>query len=236
MAVACEPYRQWVIQDLFATARPPWEAAGAQFAADVRPFELAKLRLLNGAHSAIAYLGLAAGLDTVDQAMAQGWGGPLVRALAAEVAPTLPPGGPDPAAYADALVERFANPAIGHRLTQIGADGSLKIPERWLGALRQLRAAGRPAPTIELALAAWANATRPGQDTAQRFATADPKAAELAAAWSGSRQPVDGIGHLLAAVGAADLAQDRDLLERVAARLSQAAAWPGSPAGGAVRP
>ncbi|TDC64532.1 mannitol dehydrogenase family protein, partial [Streptomyces hainanensis] len=156
--VAGEPYRQWVVEDAFAAARPRWELDGALLVPDAAPYQLAKLRLLNGSHSALAYLGIAAGHATIDQAMATHWGEPLVRALCAEVAPTLPPAGPEPAGYAADLVTRFRNPAVGHQLRQIGSDGSLKLRERWLPALRRLRAARAATPVLELALAGWAHA------------------------------------------------------------------------------
>ncbi|MDR2372647.1 MAG: mannitol dehydrogenase family protein [Bifidobacteriaceae bacterium] len=222
MAVVGEPYRQWVIEDSFATARPPWQAAGAQFTADVAPFALTKLRLLNGAHSVIAYLGLAAGLDTVDQTMRTAWGPSLVRALAAEVAATLPPGGPDPAAYAEELISRFANPAIKHQLRQIASDGSLKVQERWLTPLRQLRRAARPVDTLVLALAAWAAATRP--DGGRGGGVSDPKAERFAAIWASAGSRGDGIGQILTLVGAPDLAADGELIGRVAARMESLAA------------
>jgi fructuronate reductase len=223
MAVAGEPYRQWVLQDAFAAPRPRWELAGAQFVGDVAPFELTKLRLLNGAHSALAYLGLARGLATVDQAMNQTWAPRLVRQLAAEVGPTLPAGGPDPAAYSETLVERFSNPAMGHRLRQIGCDGSLKIPERWLGPLRELRNARRPAPVLTSALAAWAATTRLDAHGRQRFGVTDPNAEMLGAAWGGADR-VAITRRLLHALGAADLAQDDALVRGVAARLDAPAA------------
>ncbi|MBN9738275.1 MULTISPECIES: mannitol dehydrogenase family protein [unclassified Pseudonocardia] len=190
--VTGESYLQWVVEDRFAGPRPRWELAGAELVGDVAPFQLTKLRLLNGAHSALAYLGLAAGVETVADTMATHWGAPLVRALATEVAPTLPAGGPDPAAYADALVARFGNPGIRHRLRQIGSDGSQKIAERWFPVLR----AGGGGPVLRLALAGWVHATRPG--------TTDPAAT---------------VRMLLDTAGAPDLAADDDLVTGVAAHL-----------------
>lgn len=212
LPVTAEPYRQWVLQDTFAAPRPPWEHDGALFVADPAPYQLTKLRLLNGSHSALAYLGLAAGATTIDGTLATDWGEPLVRALCAEVAGTLPPGGPDPAAYTEALVTRFRNPAIGHRLRQIGSDGSLKIPERWLPALRTLRAAGTATPALELALAGWVLTTRPGAGTT------DPAATTLAAQHL-PEDPAGTVRALLTALGAPDLAGDQELTAAVAARL-----------------
>jgi fructuronate reductase len=217
-----EPYRQWVLEDAFAAPRPRWEAGGALFVPDVAPYQLMKLRLLNGAHSAMAYLGLAAGLRTVADVLASPWGEDLVRAFGSEVGPTLPDAGPDPAAYVDDLVERFRNPAMQHLLRQIGSDGSLKVGERWFGALRELRAAGRPTPVLETALAAWVSATRPGTDGTPVHGTTDPAAAGLAACWTdassrGDRAPV--VAALLRRVGADDLAADDALVHAVAGRV-----------------
>ncbi|MFJ5227368.1 mannitol dehydrogenase family protein [Streptomyces sp. NPDC088400] len=219
--VVGEPYRQWVLEDSFAGPRPPWELDGALFVPDVVPYQLTKLRLLNGSHSALAYLGAAAGRTTVADVLATGWGQRLVRDLCAEVAPTLPAGGPDPAAYAADLTERFGNPGMRHLLRQIGSDGSLKIPERWFDALRSLRAAGTGTPVLELALAGWVNATRPGEDGGQFLGTTDPAAPALAACWREAAAPEDTgtVRRLLRVLGAADLAEDGTLVSAVAARL-----------------
>ncbi|HEY0187592.1 MAG TPA: mannitol dehydrogenase family protein [Cellulomonas sp.] len=224
-AVAGEQYRQWVLEDAFAAERPAWEVDGALVVPDIAPFQLMKLRLLNGSHSALAYLGLSCGLGTVAAAMRSAWGERLVRALCAEVAPTLPAAPTDPHAYADTLVARFANPAIAHQLRQIGSDGSLKVVERWLEPLRALRGARRPTPVLELALAGWANATRPadGAGTGQRYGTTDPAAETLAAAWATGGAD-DAVRLLLRAVGADDLADDDALVQAVAGRVPAVAA------------
>lgn len=208
-----EPYRQWVLQDSFAAPRPPWERDGAMFVPDVAPYQLTKLRLLNGSHSALAYLGLAAGHTTIADTMAGDWGERLVRALCAEVAPTLPAGGPDPGAYADDLVVRFRNPAMRHLLRQIGSDGSLKLTERWLPALRSLRAKGTATPVLELALAAWVYATRADHGIT------DPALDALTACWTTTSRPAETVRALLCVLGAADLADDTALTAAVADRL-----------------
>jgi fructuronate reductase len=219
-----EPYRQWVLQDVFRAPRPRWELAGALFVPDVAPYQLMKLRLLNGSHSAMAYLGLAAGCGTVAEVLLTAWGEDLVRAFGAEVTPTLPDAGLDAAAYVGDLVDRFRNPAMHHLLRQIGSDGSLKIPERWLGPLRELRAAGHPVPVLELSLAAWANATRPDSAGAQQYGTTDPAGPALAACWAGVATPAERVRRLLSAVGAQDLADSADLTAAVAQRLEPVAA------------
>ncbi|MGC9478950.1 mannitol dehydrogenase family protein [Streptomyces sp. WG4] len=213
LPVTGEPYRQWVLEDSFVAPRPRWELDGALFVPDVTPHQLTKLRLLNGSHSALAYLGTAVGLTTIAETMATGWGERLVRALCAEIAPTLPAGGPDPAAYADDLVVRFRNPSMHHRLRQIASDGSLKITERWLPTLRELRARGTSTPVLELALAAWAHST----STAD--APADPATEALAACWRPATRPATTVRALLRVLGAADLADDDRLTAAVANRL-----------------
>lgn len=156
-AVKAEPFSQWVIEDDFAGPRPAWEATGAQFVADVRPFELAKLRMLNGAHSTLAYLGLLAGHETVDQAVADTAIRPVVdRLMRIEAAATLPAaGGLDPQSYADALLARFANPALRHKLIQIAMDGSQKLSQRLLGTIANARAKGVDPHAATAGVAGW---------------------------------------------------------------------------------
>jgi len=155
--VVTEPFSQWVIEDKFAGPRPKWEAVGAQLVADVAPYETAKLRMLNGAHSLLAYCGLKAGYTYVHEAVAD----PALHHLAEtlmrqEAAPTITPApNQNLAAYADALIARFANPALNHRLIQIAMDGSQKIPQRWLETLAENAAQGRQCPAILQAIAAW---------------------------------------------------------------------------------
>ncbi|QYU68905.1 mannitol dehydrogenase family protein [Leptolyngbya sp. 15MV] len=154
--VKAEPFAQWVIEDDFAGARPALEDVGVQVVADVRPFELAKLRMLNGAHSTLAYLGLARGFEFVHQAMGDPAIAAVVDRLMAEAAATLPTvGGLDPAAYAEALKSRFRNASIEHRLAQIAMDGSQKIPQRLLATIAEAHSAGRVASAAAQGVAAW---------------------------------------------------------------------------------
>jgi fructuronate reductase len=184
--VLAEPFFDWVVEDDFAdrspSGRPPWLPAHARFVADAAPWERLKLRMVNGAHSAIAYLGLLAGWATVDQAMAQ----PALRAyidalLRDEVAPSLPPlSGLDLDTYRAALLARFANPALAHQTRQIAMDGSQKLPQRLLGTLRERLAAGLPVAHLALAVAAWLRCLRGLDDAGRSFAVDDPLAAPLA--------------------------------------------------------
>ena len=151
-----EPFRQWVIEDRFAGPRPAWERAGVELVPDTAPYEQLKLRVLNGSHSMLAYLGLRAGARTVDEAVRDpAIAGAVRRLVEEDVAPTLPPG-LDLPAYQAALDERFANPRMAHRLEQIAADGSQKLPARLLGVARERLAAGAEPRWVALAVAAWA--------------------------------------------------------------------------------
>ena len=156
-AVFTEGFSQWVIEDDFAGPRPPWQDHGVQIVPDVTPYEAAKLRMLNGAHSLLAYAGLDRGYSFVHQAM----GDPELRGLvqqlmASEAAPTIDAGkGQDLSAYAAELVRRFDNPALNHRLIQIAMDGSQKIGQRWLDTLAIQQRRGHSCPAILTGLAHW---------------------------------------------------------------------------------
>ncbi|MEJ0100794.1 MAG: mannitol dehydrogenase family protein [Pseudomonadota bacterium] len=179
-AVFTEEFTQWVIEDHFAGERPQWEAGGAQFTHHVHAYETAKLRMLNGAHSALAYLGLARGHEFVHEAVADPHLRPLVEHLMREEAATSFEAAPDQDLdrYADELLRRFANAALRHRLLQISMDGSQKIPQRWLDTLAFHQQARRSCPAILTALAAWLRFVR-----GDRWPVDDPRAAELAALW-----------------------------------------------------
>lgn len=182
-AVMTEPFSQWVIEDKFAGPRPRWEGVGAQLVGDVVPYETAKLRMLNGAHSALAYLGLERGHTFVHEAIGDPALRPSIERLMRNEAATSFAAAPgqDLAAYADALLARFANPALHHRLAQIAMDGSQKVPQRWLATLADQRANGRRCPAILAALGAWLRYVR-----GDRFTVEDPMAPALKQAWQGT--------------------------------------------------
>jgi fructuronate reductase len=152
-----ERFSQWVIEDRLAPGAPDLASAGVTVVAEVRPFEQAKLRLLNGAHSTLAYLGLLARLETVADAMADpGLAGFTERLMRIDIAPSLPrTPGLDLDAYTTAILGRFRNPAIRHRLSQIAWDGSQKLPFRLLGTIADALAAGRPVERLCAPVAAW---------------------------------------------------------------------------------
>ncbi|WP_016956495.1 mannitol dehydrogenase family protein [Catenovulum agarivorans] len=152
-----EPFAQWVIEDIKGMPRPAWEQAGVLFTNDVAGFEKTKLRILNGTHSALAYIGSLLNIDTVYNAI----NNRKVRAfitelLEQEIIPSIEaPAGLDLHDYATAIIERYDNPSIRHLLIQIAADGSLKIPVRTLEPIKENLAANRPIAHLSIVVAAW---------------------------------------------------------------------------------
>ncbi len=152
-----ERFVQWVIEETDCATQPDWTSVGVTLSRDVSAYERAKLRLLNGAHSTLAYLGLLAGFETVAQAMAE----PALRAfierlMIEDIQPTLTvPRGEELAAYRESILKRFENPAIRHQLAQIAWDGSQKLPIRLLGTIDDAIRAHRPLARLALAVAAW---------------------------------------------------------------------------------
>lgn len=164
-AVVAEPFKQWVIEDRFANGRPRWELAGADLVADVRPYEALKLRTLNATHSMLAYLGALRGHDTIAEATSDP---ELVlaarRFIRDDVAPALTDPPADVVAYGEQALERFANPALKHRTTQVAMDGSLKLPLRILPTVRDRFLAGGRAEWAALAVAGWMAYVARGRD------------------------------------------------------------------------
>lgn len=182
--VTAEPFFDWAVEDDFAAGRPDWTVYGARFVAQAEPFEQLKLRMVNGSHSAIAYLGVLAGWGTVDRAIAEPALRSFVEALMREeIEPGLAGRAGmqvvDLAAYRARLIERFANPALAHRTLQIAMDGSQKIPQRWLGTVRDRLAAGAPIDHLALALAAWLQFLGGADEAGRGHTIDDPLAAEL---------------------------------------------------------
>ena len=180
--VVFEPFAQWVIEDAFATPRPAWEAGGAQYVDDVAPFEAMKLRLLNASHSAFAYLGFLAGHAYIYEVASQpDFVAFMRRFMADEVTPTLVvPPNTDLAAYREALVTRFGNPALPHRTQQIAMDGSQKLPQRLLGTVRDNLAAGRSVRLAALAIAGWMRYVAGVDEDGKPITVSDPFAPQFA--------------------------------------------------------
>lgn len=221
--VKTEPFSQWVVEDRFCHRRPPLERVGVQITDDVAGWERAKLRLLNGAHSALAYLGALAGHVHVHEAMAAPGFAAYVDRLWDEAEATLsPPAGFDATTYREALKARFGNAALNHSLVQIAMDGSQKLPQRLLASLRDARAAGRSVPAIELAIAAWMRWQFGEDEAGAAFTVDDPLAGATGAAVRQAGGDAEQTVRALMAIEAVfgqDLLADDKLVRSLASRL-----------------
>ena len=155
--VFCEDFKQWVVEDHFPAGRPAWETVGAQFVPDVAPYELMKLRILNGGHATIAYPGGLLDIHFVHEAMEH----PLIRAFLAklertEIIPAVPPvPDTDLEAYYQLIERRFSNPKIGDTIRRLCLDGSNRQPKFIIPtALDRLRD-GQPVDGLALESALW---------------------------------------------------------------------------------
>jgi fructuronate reductase len=237
-AVDAEPFSQWVIEDepstvdgrgrsrFFPAGRPAWQAGGATFSAEVAAYERLKLRMLNGVHSTLAYLGAVAGATTVAQALAlPGMVGFLDELMSVDIAPTLtPPAGVSVADYGSSVLTRFANPAIGHRTVQIAMDGSQKLPQRILAAVAERRAAGALPAHLATSVAAWIRFLSGKADDGSPLPLDDPLAAPLQDALGGAGDdPVRQVRAVLAVGNVAPpaLRADGELIGLIADRLVQ---------------
>ncbi|PRX11366.1 UNVERIFIED_ORG: fructuronate reductase [Martelella mediterranea] len=179
--IVCEPFRQWVIEDDFVAGRPDWDRAGATFTNDVVPYENMKLRMLNGSHSFLAYLGYLGGYEAIAETMEDEAYRKAARDLMGkEQIPTLEaPEGIDLDDYADALIARFQNPAIRHRTWQIAMDGSQKLPQRALQSIAHHLKNGTPCPRLTLLVAGWIRYVSGTDENGEAIDVRDPLADKL---------------------------------------------------------
>jgi fructuronate reductase/mannitol 2-dehydrogenase len=210
--VVCEAFTQWIIEDRFPAGRPAWEDVGAQFVADVAPYEAMKLRLLNASHLAVAGLGRLAGLTYIDETMRE----PLLRGYMAalmdrETGPTLPPvPGIDLPDYKRTLIERFANPAIKDTVERVNTDAPLNV---LMDPIRARLDTNEGVELLALALAAWMRRMRGEDEAGQPIDIRHPLAAllqERAIAGGADPAPMLGIEPLFG-----DLGRDPRLAEPV---------------------
>jgi mannitol 2-dehydrogenase len=156
--VVCEPYTQWVLQNSFTAGRPLYERAGVQVVDRVEPYELMKLRLLNGSHQALAYFGYLAGYRLVHEAAQD----PLFQAfllgyMDKEATPTLAPvPGVDLDGYKYTLIERFSNPQVRDTIARLCAESSDRIPKWLLPVVREQLANGGEIRRSAAVVASWA--------------------------------------------------------------------------------
>lgn len=176
--VVTEDFTQWVVEDHFPAGRPDWAAT---FVSDVSPYETMKLRLLNGSHSCIAYLGYLSGYETVSEAMQDTNLAVFVRrVMDTEVTPTLKlPAGSDVESYKSELIKRFHNPSLRHRTWQIAMDGSQKLPQRLLATIRDRLKVGTPIDCLALGVAAWMRYVTGVDEKQNPIDVRDPLSTEL---------------------------------------------------------
>ncbi|UCZ85327.1 mannitol dehydrogenase family protein [Pseudomonas sp. L5B5] len=176
--VVCEPFVQWVLEDRFVNGRPAWEQVGVQFTDDVTPYEDMKIKLLNGSHLALTYLGFLKGYRFVHETMNDPLFVAYMRAyMNLDVTPQLAPvPGIDLAAYKDTLVQRFANQAIADQLERVCSDGSSKLPKFTVPTINRLIADGRDTERAALVVAAWALYLKGVDENGASYRIPDPRA------------------------------------------------------------
>ena len=163
--VMTEPFRQWVIEDHFCSGRPGWEKVGAELVADVAPYEVMKMRLLNGSHLAMAYLGALTGYTYVHEVMQDPLFISFIESFMEEVTPVVPHiPGVSVDDYKKTLIERFANPAIRDQVTRICSEGSAKIPKWILPSIAELLEKGSSTRLLSLVIGSWIHYLKQGVD------------------------------------------------------------------------
>jgi mannitol 2-dehydrogenase len=179
--VVCEPFFQWVIEDDFINGRPEFEKEGVMFVDSVKPYEVLKTRMLNGSHSALAYMGYLMGYRKVDEAMND----PLIdefleRYMDEDITQTIPDvPGIDIEQYKITLRKRFANPAISDQISRLAQDGSTKISTFIVPPLLDNLKNGGSIKWTAFALAAWERYVVGTDETGAKITVDDPKAAML---------------------------------------------------------
>ncbi|MDU2938718.1 MAG: fructuronate reductase [Enterobacteriaceae bacterium] len=195
-AISCEPFIQWVIEDNFVAGRPEWEVAGVQMVEDVMPWEQMKLRMLNGSHTFLACLGYLAGHQHISDCMQDApFRHAARRLMSDEQAPTLKITDVDLNAYAESLIERFANPALKHRTWQIAMDSSQKLPQRMLESIRIHLQRQDAWPLLALGIAGWMRYVSGTDDAGNAIDVRDPLADKIRSrvASSGESQRVNAL-------------------------------------------
>ena len=197
--IACEPFIQWVIEDNFVTARPNWNEAGAEFVDNVVPYEEMKLRMLNGSHSFLAYLGYLAGYEHINDCMNdENYKKATLSLMLQQQAPTLNvPSHVNLQQYAEKLIERFSNPSLKHRTWQIAMDGTQKLPQRMLDSIRWHIKHNSDFSLLALGVAGWMRYVGGIDDHNQIIDIRDPMVDELKRLVAASDDGVERVNTLL---------------------------------------
>lgn len=217
--IACEPFRQWVIEDNFVAGRPDWNVAGAEFVEDVVPYEEMKLRMLNGSHSFLAYLGYLGGYHHISDTMTDaGYRKAAFDMMMKSQAPSLTmPEGTDLEGYATLLINRFTNPSLKHKTWQIAMDGSQKIPQRMGGSLRFHLEQGSDFSWLATAIAGWMRYVSGVDEQGNEIDVRDPMADTLRQICDQHGLNVSVVPALLAveAIFPAELGQNQQVIDAV---------------------
>ncbi len=179
--VVCEPFTQWALEDNFTAGRPPLEEVGVQVVADVEPYELMKLRLLNASHQALCYFGYLAGYRLVHE-VAQDplFARFLLDYMNLEATPTLSPvPGVDLADYKAQLIERFSNDAVRDTVARLCAESSDRIPKWLLPVIRENLTAGREVTLSAAVVASWARYAEGVDESGEPIKVVDRLAEQL---------------------------------------------------------
>lgn len=179
--VVTEPFRQWVIEDHFCAGRPQWERVGAQIVTDVAPYEIMKIRLLNGSHLAMGYLGAIAGFTYVHEVMQDPLFLNFIEAFMEQVTPVVPRiAGTSIPEYRSTLIARFSNPTINDQVTRICSEGSAKMPKWLLPSIVDLLTQHAPTRLLSLVVASWIHYLgRERDERGQPMQILDARSAEL---------------------------------------------------------
>lgn len=173
--IVAEPFSQWIIEDHFVNGRPEWQAGGAQFAADVTAYETAKLRILNGSHSAMAYIGCLCGIEFIHHVIGRSDLASFIHCLMDELETTLAlPKEFDIQQYRTDLIARFRNSSLGHRTAQVAMDGSQKLPVRLIAPALERLGSGHKIRALSMAIAMWIQFTTGLDNSGRRRALDDP--------------------------------------------------------------
>lgn len=217
--IACEPFIQWVIEDNFVTARPNWNEVGAQFVDNVVPYEEMKLRMLNGSHSFLAYLGYLAGYEYINDCMNdENYKKATLSLMMQQQVPTLNvPSHVNLQQYAEKLIERFSNPSLKHRTWQIAMDGTQKLPQRMLDSIRWHIQHNSDFSLLALGVAGWMRYVGGVDDHRQTIDIRDPMVDELKRLVVSSNDGIERVNTLLSleAVFGTDLPNNSLFKEKV---------------------
>jgi mannitol 2-dehydrogenase len=218
--VVCEPFTQWVLEESFSSRRPPLEDAGVQIVSSVAPYELMKLRLLNGSHQGLCYFARLMGYTYVHEAAQD----PLFRAFLRgymddEATPSLDPvPGVDVNEYKDTLIERFSNPEIRDTIARVCAESSDRIPKWLLPVIRYQLSHDGPVKHSAAIVASWARYAEGTDEQGQPIEIVDRRRDEIMAL--AARQATDPTAFISNRELFGDLADNRPFVEAYLRTLS----------------